>query len=819
MKILNKLTLRHLKLNKKRTIVTIVGIGLSTILMVCIGLFLSSFLESSKEEIKNDVGDYHVVYENIDFDDINTIIIDSSVSKSVLSNSLGYINYKNDIYDLLELKVVNSNYFDHLNIIEGNIPKNKNEVIIPKSIENLYKLGDTISFDVGKFYVDNQEVSVDNMISSMFEFKVINNLDYKIVGVFDDDVYSSYFASNIISYSDDINDYGESTDLYIYYNDIHNTIEQTKKFEIDGYTFNNEYLIFFGESSNGNYIVALLKLFTIVLVVLTICCSIVIYNSFAISVIERKKQFGILSSIGTTKKQIRKMVLFETLFVGIIGIAIGIALSYLIMFSVLFIINLLIPIINLKVVTYPMFIILPIIFMLITVILSGFVPAIVASKCSSITLIRENTDIKYKKVKTRKYIKKLFGVEGDIALKNLKRNKRKYRITVLSLIVSLVLFISFSTFNKFLYRANENFYEELNVDAYVDFYDGKNSDDFVKSIVKDKSIDWYLTDKSYFLKTNSSISDKNLYADDYYENVISKIITSEDNLVNLRVVDDNNFNNYLKLIGEKEIKPIIYNNYLYVGYIDGNYTRYYMNRYNKFDVPINLTDFDGNSLISIDDYYVASFDSDTSIIYSNDEINIIVPESYVKDINFNVDFSSTLFLNINDNNEFNNALINAKEEYGTDYLYVNIAEEKTLENNLLLCISILVYGFIAVVTLIGVTSVFNTINTSMNLRRREFAMLRSIGLTKKGFNKILIFESLFLGLKAVIFAFPISFVLIILLNKSFGDAIYISKMLIPYDSFIYAFIGVFIIILITSLYSTSKIKKENILETLREENI
>ena len=132
---------------------------------------------------------------------------------------------------------------------------------------------------------------------------------------------------------------------------------------------------------------------------------------------------------------------------------------------------------------------------------------------------------------------------------------------------------------------------------------------------------------------------------------------------------------------------------------------------------------------------------------------------------------------------------------------------------------ILMYGFITLVTLIGVTSVFNTIYTSIHLRRKEFAMLRSVGLSPKGFQKMIFFESLFFGLKSLLYALPVSFIFIFLISRSMGYSFQFGGILIPWGAIFVAIVGVFLLILITMMYSTRKIKKENILTSLQDENI
>ena len=149
---------------------------------------------------------------------------------------------------------------------------------------------------------------------------------------------------------------------------------------------------------------------------------------------------------------------------------------------------------------------------------------------------------------------------------------------------------------------------------------------------------------------------------------------------------------------------------------------------------------------------------------------------------------------------------------------MNIIEEMKITKNMITVMQILLYGFISLVTLIGVTSVFNTINTSIALRRKEFAMLRSIGLTPKGFNRILYFESLFFGLRSLIYGIPVAILVTFILGSSLNNVVTI-EFLFPIKSIIIAVFGVFIIIFLNMLYASRRINKENILEALREENI
>ena len=204
-------------------------------------------------------------------------------------------------------------------------------------------------------------------------------------------------------------------------------------------------------------------------------------------------------------------------------------------------------------------------------------------------------------------------------------------------------------------------------------------------------------------------------------------------------------------------------------------------------------------------------------------MTIIVNEETYNELKIDNNYYSSMYVLADNYDEFDKLLDSEnKENILTDDVSVdttNIKKELQLLSNIVFVIKLLLYGFISLVTLIGVTSVINTINTSIALRKKEFAVLRSIGLTPKGFNKMMLFECLFFGLKSLLYGLPVSFIVIYLFHLSFNGIVTLDSMLIPYGSILIAIFGVFIIVLISMWYATIKIKKENILDAIREENI
>jgi putative ABC transport system permease protein len=150
------------------------------------------------------------------------------------------------------------------------------------------------------------------------------------------------------------------------------------------------------------------------------------------------------------------------------------------------------------------------------------------------------------------------------------------------------------------------------------------------------------------------------------------------------------------------------------------------------------------------------------------------------------------------------------------YTLFNIAEVLERNRNLILIINIFTYGFVILISLITIANVFNTVSTSISLRRREFAMLRSIGMDNRGFNSMMNFECLFYGLKALLYGLPISVLVTYLIYKSVENGVDVDFTL-PWGSIAISIFSVFFVVFVTMMYASSKIKKANVIDALRSE--
>lgn len=868
MGILKSLTIKHLLMNKRRTLVTIIGIILSTALILGVGLLFSSMYQAVLTDAIENSGDYHTSFNRIDGKILNVLNNNVTISETYYEENIGYSyleGSENDYKPYLRLKSVSNNYFDRLKLIEGRLPQNSNELIISKHIETnggvTFKIGDTIKLELGyrvdsegkvpdvvnlmkngNFYYDT-EGEIINTVGFVEDerLQIVETKEFEIVGIVERPIFEerSSCGYSVFTINDGIQN-DEILNAYVLFKNPNKTFENTKNLvdslgiNINQAKENTNLLYYYGTSKSGNFTSTLTGMMLIVLGLLSAGCIIVIYNSFAISTMERKKQFGLLSSIGATKRQIRNSVFFEAIIVGSIGIVIGTLGAFLGIYTVLQIMNYLLEGMfeyKFYLCFNPLFIIIPLLFMFVVIVISAWLPAKRASKVTPVEAIRQNDDIKInkRKIRTSKLIRKIFGIEGEIALKNIKRNKKKYRITIISLFISIVMFISFSSFLKYAVNGSEDLVYKYDYDTEIGLY--KESEKVENDVINLPYIDQYCMFRSMYARYDILGLDEKYYNKDFYEHFKENTM-NEALVINLK---ENDYKEYINKIQGNYGEAILLNG------VQFNNEKGVTINTKKFketnDLSINLSAYSNDGKMILGGEATSTFKIDNIKIteetmfglenfrYSTSIIIIVNNEKYEEiekwnDENAGHSTITHIRVKATDVEKFAeeaNAILKGNKEVS---MYVNnVTLNYKQEKNLVLAVQILLYGFITLVTLIGVSSVFNTISTSISLRKKEFAMLRSMGLTPRGFNKILFLESLFFGIKSLIYSLPVSFLMTYLIAKSMANMITFDELLIPWNSVIISVVGVFAIVLATMMYSAGKIKKENILEAIRQENI
>ena len=879
MKILNKLTVKSLKLNKKRTLVTIIGILLSTALITVVAGMVTSAQETLKQYAKNTSGDYHIEFKDVPINDLSQIEQNRNVENYFLSSDLGYSyleNSQNVDKPYVYIKAFDPAGFNKMpiDIDSGRLPENSNEIVISKSIIDNglvdLKIGDRITLDVSKRMSDGYELNQDNPFTKNEHLEKKYEKKFTIVGIIDRLSYDiePYSAPGytVITYLDSEN-LGDKANIYVTYtkkalrkynevtaNILGMDVEYQKEHGFPGITdlsfgtdkeevgskynimANESLLQYEGVGLNSSYVRTLYIIGAIVLFIIIISSVFVIRNSFAISITERTRQYGMLASIGATKKQIKKNVLFEGFILGIIAIPLGIILGILVNYILSIVLNNLIG----KIIEDITFIyslpilsiILAVILAAITIYFSCLSSARRASKVSPIDAIRSSDDIKIKgnKVKSPKIIKKIFGVGGEIAYKNLKRNKKKYRTTVISIIISIAIFISITSLVSDGFKVSNITYQGSKYNLMIHYEDATNNRDEglieFNKISKLDGIENYTITKIL----TASINKKDLkIRNDAKEYIESTGFSDSEEIITMPVYSLSNdvYKQYIKELGL---------NYDYskdkIILVDG-YERYIYNDDGSYKKQVGeIYDYKQGESLNIDLIGFKNENNSTteSVVEKNVQIAkltdkkpmgqentsttfgfIVVSEDFINQYNW---FLGSMYVDAKDAYELEKEI----KENVANVSTFNIQEEVERQNSLILIIAIFLYGFIIVISLIGITNIFNTITSNMNLRSKEFANLKSIGMTKKEFNRMIRLESIFYGTKAILIGVPLGILGSYAIYLAFVNSIEMQYTF-PIIPTIIAIVTVFILIGGIMKYSLNKINKQNIIETIRKDNI
>ena len=854
MKVLNDLSIQDLKLNKKRSIVIIIGIILSTALICGVAGLVTSFQKTMVDTAKEGQGNYHTIFYNVPKDELKYIEENREVKDYFLSEELGY-SYLSNPKNVEETSIVNvismnDKFIENMSVKlkEGRLPENDTELAISTRINEKfntnYKVGDTITLNINE-----TEQNMENGIPKTY--KIVGIIERPILAIESYDV--DWFTA--ITKMQNVNKKANIAVLYNkpkdYIKNIENINNMTKaENNEDGASFsglsnkyksykynlmvNKELLAYEGASLDDETLKTIYGLGAFIIGIVLVSSVFVIRNGFEISITERLKQYGMLSSIGATKKQIKKSVYFEGFILGLIGIPLGIISGVFAIYILVNVVNYILKdyISKGTLLTYSMSwiaIAISVFVSIITIWLSCKKSAKKASKVSPIEAIRNSEDVKLKakKVKCPKIITKIFKTGGEIAYKNLKRSKKKYRTTVISIIVSIVIFISISSFIQYGFKMSEAYYTEMNYNYMVFMQENEDNKEELKKykILEDISklpdAGEYSINKSNVLTMNMDEKHKAELTE--YGKEIKERFYNEENGVR---IDEINVISLSKEAYER-----------YVSKLGGDYEKY-KNGAILIDKNIN-TNNDGKKIQGniytwkkgdiitgkINDTQcnieilakTEEIPAGVNILYNPDAF-IIVSEDFINKVGYK---SIALYSNSNDAYKLDEEIKQYKQENNiTDNTIqtFNMEESARAENAIVLVISIFLYGFIGVITLIGITNIFNTITTNMNLRKKEFAMLKSIGMTKKEFNRMIRLESIFYGLKSLIIGIPIGIILSYGMFTVFRNNMEMEYIL-PYKSIVISIVFVAVIIGIIMKYSMSKINKQNVIETIRNDNI
>jgi putative ABC transport system permease protein len=858
MNIFNKVTLQGMKKSRTRTIVTIIGVVLSAALITGVATFGVSLLNYMANGEAEKYGGWHVEFEDVDSSFAAKQASNDKVSKTATFKNIGYAKLdggKDPTKPYLFIAGFNEKTFDALplTLLSGRLPQNSGEILISGSVISKgsvhHNVGDTLTLAVGSRRNGTQSLSQhDPYLSGKETLTAKAERTYTVVGIcqtprFEDNSAPGYTVITTADTADTTDDLSlfvtlkNPREVHAYANGTAGN---------HAFILNNTVLRFLGLSDDPGDQIFNAFLYSaggIIILIVMIGSIFLIYNSFNISLNERTHQFGILSSVGATAKQLRHSVLFEGLCIGAIGIPIGVLAGIAITGLVIGVVsknfaNILYLGVPLTLTVSAPAILAAAAGSMITILVSADIPARKAANTPVMDCIRQTNEVKVesKAVKTSKLARSIYGLEGTLALKNFKRNKKRYRSIVLSLVLSVVLFVSTSSMVADLKQASGRAAVFTTYDIGIATPD-MNDSKMVQLYDKLKAAGG-VTESSYqaLMKYSCAVKTSDL-SDDYRKDTG---IQSSDKIVNLpmdlQFLDDSAYLKIVKDLGlpvkeytgknakmiavakmadhsnqEKEVNQ-------FKNLFAGSSTNFSIAPVTNGKPKIEQAQ---NASIT----FVSTVPPDTLPILSNTGtknafiFQVMAPYSLkekfetpdppvaVKGLTFRSKDPSKSVAEMK--SMIQNAGITTAE-----YNLYNNYDLMDESRNTIFITNVFAYTFIIMISLIAVANVFNTISTNIKLRRRELAMLRSVGMSEHSFQKMMNFECAFYGMRSLAIGLPTAAVASWLIHKGMADD---SSFAFPWASMAISVFSVLFVVFITMLYAVSKIKKENIVDALRDD--
>ena len=934
MNLMKTLTLKNLKLNRKRTIVTIVGIILATALLSALVTLVSSFQYSMIEYQKQKDGDFHVKFSNVKMSELSEFKNNRNIESTFETMGMGFAKLdgcKNEDKPYAYVMATDEAGFERgcFKLIEGRMAKNEDEIVIPRHLKTNgridIKVGDEITLDVGKRYDSNTEGVISENCAYEHEAETLTDTvtkHYKVVGIMERPGYGmeDYSAAGytFVTYSDELAaiDNGTKSEaseadttltVYSRYtqkalrnkdavtadiigvdeklfekannSSVEMSSEESDRFlkemenakydiYMNGYLINYECVFPIDGSFKALFTVA--AVVALIIILTSVYC---IKNSFNISITEKIRQYGMLASVGATRRQIKSSVKTEAAMLGVVGIPVGTMSGILASLILVKVVNALSAgwlNVALSFHTSLPALILAVILSIATIYFSATGSARRAAKVTPLEAIRNTKEIKIKsaKLKTPAIIGRIWGIGGVISYKNIKRNNKKYRTTVTSIVICSVTFIVISYFMSMAFSVVGMSYASADYNIGINMSCKKDIDieKFSKLLSGIEGAEDYLVGAGYDFDVS-----KPEYTKEYGEYCRQLYDDSEDvsQMFLITVLDDKSYDKYASDAGIKNAAAgaILVNKCTFDVYNENSskYVKKEMELYkykagDTIECGYNVYD-DASSDDNAVEGGTESSTEDNSGYVDEETINngvrktVDVTIAGVTDkvpIGYKGYSNTLLFMNqkgfeslwgdgkngneikpgyasysayvVAENaDEYQDTFEKETEEnpeYSQISFYVsNLDKEMRDEKSLFTLLGVFAYGLIVVIALIGITNIINTLSTGMELRSREFATLRSIGMTDKQFAGMVRLESVFISVKALVIGVPlgilISYLLCVMMNRM-DDAIIYEP---PYKAIILCIVVVIMLIYAIMKLSMTKLRHNNIIETIKNENL
>lgn len=877
MNVLKRCCFRSLKENRKRTAVTVIGVVLASALITGVACMAESMRASLISYEKRVTGDFHYCFTDVSAENLKYFENNVNIERLELVREIGYAaleGSENPDKPYLYIRGIDETGAETLalELTAGRLPEREDELVISRHIRYNgmvdLQVGDVLTLQVGRRISEGS--SLNQKISYLYEEEALETdqeKTYTVVGVIERpsmdvedryapgysvftyaaepdaagaernaglyEIYATYTGRGLKN-EDQVTAgiLGVSDDLYNRY--FHETGDYTQEeygqlTEVSSATLRNWALIkwqtmAFADSTLG-MLYGMAVLAVLVIIVTSVFC---IHNSFVISLTEKMKLYGRLASVGTTSAQQRKIVYYEALFLGLAGIPLGIvsglAASVILVKLVSGLMEEAIDIPMVFGVSVPA-ILAAVILSGITVLFSAMQSARRASKISPLSAIRASDSIRMGRrgLKCPGWVNRAFGVGGRIAYRNLRRARRKYRTTVVSIVVSVAVFIGLTTFVQLLRTGAGLYYQSIPYQVRVSVY----GEDGYETAQKIARIDGVQAAEIYRTAILAADVDPSVLTEDYRQLFLAGENAGglETIAVSVCSLGEEGYVRFCERIGidpeEAKDKAIVYAQYELDTYKDGKRTVYEgsVAEYKKGDV-IRLfaspeerqteTELEVAAQTQEKPMSMRNIYYNTVVLIVSDEVmdsGILPGEIYQ---------TSNVFIQCEDAGRIEEIV--RGEIQPKSYTVTNYVAQYRSERSTYLVIAIFLYGFITVVALIGITNIFNTITTNLELRAPEFAMLRSVGMTGKEFRRMIWLEGLFYGGKALLIGIPIGLAISVGFHHAFSEGI-VTRYQPPLGGIVLSAAAVALLLYGIMHYSMGKINRRNIVETIQNENL
>lgn len=849
MNIFNKVTVENMKKSRTRTLVTVIGVILSAAMITAVATFAISLQDYTIRGASEKYGRWQVAFPEATTSFAEKQARNSAVEQTTTIENLGYGQLsagKNPDKPYLFVTGLDPAAFKQLplHLLSGRLPENSQEVLIPAHLAANggvhFALGDTMTLTIGERIKGKQVLGQHEPYTGKERLEPRMEKTYKVVGICQRPTFEEFTAPGytLITQSDPAVP-ATSQNVFV-------TLKNPRKVKAyveatagtQPYVFNENVLRFIGLSDDTMFNTLLYSVGGIVVLLVMVGSVFLIYNSFVISLNERTRQFGILASVGATPRQLRNSVLFEGFWIGLLGIPLGLLVGLGSIRGVISLVaknfsNIMYDNVPLNLIISGPVLLLAAAVSLITILISAYLPARKAAKTPVMESIRQTNEVKIaaKRIKTSRLTERICGLEGTLALKNFKRNKKRYRSIVLSLVLSVVLFVSARAFGSYLKQAAER--SVVTSDYDIVFTTPDMPENQLFTLYEELKTVSGVTDSSYqaIVQYSAEVPTNELTAT-YRKTLEEAGAKTQTFPLTVQFIEDRAYQAFLQDVNLPEEEYMGADAKMtavakWKGEQQKNGKSQLLNLFTQSKQTLTITPQTEAAPATQQQVEVTFVDTIPLDTLPNQPgevqpyVFMIVAPYQLKEQfspagaveNLGLTFSSqTPAKSVEEMEQKIQA-----SGIGASYTLQNVKEVFQQNRNILFVIDVFTYVFVVMMSLIAIANVFNTISTNIKLRKRELAMLRSVGMSDRDFNKMMVFECGLYGLRALLVGLPAAGGIVWLIYQGMVAGGAEIDFTFPWESMLISSFSVFLIVLITMFYAVSRLKKENIIEALRDD--